>query len=107
MGIDRELAVVSPTLDLCICPICCDLLEKPVVIPNCEHYFCRECIDHWIIVQWQDEEVLTCPECRKIFSAPQLGAWNTPRLIRNLLRKFIISYPDNLFSAHILSYNRN
>ena len=31
-----------------VCPICCDILEDPILLEDCEHVFCRQCIEQWL-----------------------------------------------------------
>uniref|UniRef100_A0A1A9WZR6 E3 ubiquitin-protein ligase NRDP1 n=1 Tax=Glossina brevipalpis TaxID=37001 RepID=A0A1A9WZR6_9MUSC len=31
-----------------ICPVCCGVLEEPVEAAECEHTFCRTCINDWL-----------------------------------------------------------
>jgi hypothetical protein len=30
------------------CSICLEVFENPIMSPNCEHLFCKECINRWI-----------------------------------------------------------
>ncbi|OQV25543.1 putative E3 ubiquitin-protein ligase NRDP1 [Hypsibius exemplaris] len=57
MGIETGRFVQS-TLDkdLVICPVCLDVLESPVELPDCEHVFCGACIKNWF-----DTGVKVCP----------------------------------------------
>ncbi|GFR03934.1 e3 ubiquitin-protein ligase NRDP1 [Trichonephila clavata] len=31
-----------------ICPICSSVLEEPLHAPQCEHAFCKSCINEWL-----------------------------------------------------------
>jgi len=37
------------TVDLLKCPICYDLLRKPVACQSCETPFCSVCIEQWLV----------------------------------------------------------
>lgn len=55
MDIDRFLGEVNEGL---LCCICKDVLEDPLQAP-CEHAFCRQCIQGWLVNE------CTCPEDRQ------------------------------------------
>ncbi|GFO41126.1 E3 ubiquitin-protein ligase nrdp1-like protein [Plakobranchus ocellatus] len=55
LDIDRFLCEVNEGL---LCCICKDVLEEPLQAP-CEHAFCRQCIQGWLINE------CTCPEDRQ------------------------------------------
>ncbi|CAG2182765.1 unnamed protein product, partial [Oppiella nova] len=57
MGIDTNRLVANKIDEGLLCPICCDILEEPVMIDICEHAFCRKCIGIWMGGH------KTCPEC--------------------------------------------
>ena len=93
MGINRDLAVESSAIDLCVCTICCGVLENVIMIKTCEHCFCEQCIDEWIKIKLQNNDELSCPECRITFTKAELG---TSRLLRNLLSSIELRcmYPE-------------
>lgn len=80
MGISQDLVydnLSSAQAENAKCAICTDLLLDPVVLRECEHHFCRECLDRWIerLEERHDEEddmeeefIPTCPECRATFT---------------------------------------
>lgn len=41
------------------CPICIQSFKKPVILTNCNHLFCKNCIKKWI------DSNSICPICRK------------------------------------------
>jgi len=47
MGIDTGLAI-GEFDDEFVCSICTDIVQNPVVIPACDHYFCDSCIRPWV-----------------------------------------------------------
>ncbi|GFS27959.1 E3 ubiquitin-protein ligase NRDP1-like protein [Elysia marginata] len=55
LDIDRFLCEVNEGL---LCCICKDVLEEPLQAP-CEHAFCRQCIQGWLVNE------CTCPEDRQ------------------------------------------
>ncbi|XP_042306685.1 zinc finger protein RFP-like isoform X2 [Sceloporus undulatus] len=51
------------------CSICLDYFRDPVIIPQCGHNFCRDCLTHC----WGDsEEEASCPHCRQAFQKGSL-----------------------------------
>jgi uncharacterized protein YkuJ len=50
MGFDVNRFKVEPSLEM-VCSICRGVLLDPVQRPDCEHYFCRNCITLWIELQ--------------------------------------------------------
>ena len=58
MGISKEWFLAGPEVDEAICPICLDVLEEPRRLSECDHHFCKNCIE-----EWQNTET-TCPTCR-------------------------------------------
>ena len=59
---------VVPPADEFICPICKDVLDKPMDVPSpgCQHSCCMDCWEHWIGVSQ------TCPVCRDQVLVDQL-----------------------------------
>jgi len=52
---------------LCSCSICLDILVNPVDLKDCQHTFCKECIDEYIKKSTKDSRDfnVSCPKCRK------------------------------------------
>ncbi|UYV74383.1 RNF41 [Cordylochernes scorpioides] len=82
-----------------ICPICSGVLEEPLQkslashlpyfqAPQCEHAFCKECIEEWV-----SRGQPSCPVDRHTMTASELQP--VPRILRNLLARLSISC-DNL-----------
>jgi SNF2 family DNA or RNA helicase len=44
------------------CPICCDVLQTPVLIQKCGHLFCKECIQNFL--NNENDQEKNCPSCR-------------------------------------------
>lgn len=66
-----------------ICPICSDVLEHPVMVPMCEHAFCKICINEWLVQQ------NTCPVDRQPVTSIELKP--VPRILRNFLSCLLIT----------------
>lgn len=69
MGYDMFEMVESGDLknyDLFVCGICLEILKDPVMIKECEHFYCRDCIDDSI------EKETYCPEDRKAITKDEL-----------------------------------
>ena len=41
------------------CTVCLDVAEDPIVVTDCEHIFCRKCVDI--------EGLIKCPSCQELF----------------------------------------
>jgi len=67
---------------------CPSLIENPIMLKNCEHYFCRACIGG--IVRHGNP---TCPECRDPFN-PDADIGNA-RLMRMVLGDIQLKCPYN------------
>jgi len=57
-----------------------DVLENPVILPFCGHFYCYDCIMEWV---WKHSPP-TCPECRELFNEsemkePDLGVTGYPK----------------------------
>lgn len=66
-----------------ICPICSFILEDPVQAPDCEHAFCKLCINQWLKLQ------SICPVDRAPIQPINLKP--VPRILKNLLSKLRLS----------------
>ena len=51
-------------MDQLECPICCDLLYKPVSI-KCTHKFCESCWYSWALTCLNRNDKVRCPNCRE------------------------------------------
>src|SRR6218665_1191134 len=47
MGIDEDRFEDVVSKDF-ICSICLDVVENPLALSDCEHVFCRHCIELWM-----------------------------------------------------------
>ena len=68
----------NPTLPLCKCTICNNLLRSPVMIEGCQHPFCLGCMTQKFEGQTGE---FHCPQCDVIFTCNQV----VPCLVRNSL----------------------
>lgn len=68
------------------CSICTEMLDNPIVIKECEHYFCSSCLMDWIATQKHEGKELTCPDCRGPLSDADLN--KRPRLMRSVLSRY-------------------
>lgn len=66
-----------------LCPICSFILEDPVQAPDCEHAFCKLCINQWLKLQ------RICPVDRT--SIHPIDLKPVPRILKNLLSKLKIT----------------
>ncbi|CAD8075835.1 unnamed protein product [Paramecium primaurelia] len=51
-------SVQSPYEEL-TCAICYNLFDIPIILPDCKHTFCRDCLDQWV-----SKQAMNCPLCR-------------------------------------------
>ena len=75
MGYDTELFHENDIKEDFNCPICFDILQDPVMISACQHYFCRVCITKWL------KNEISCPKCR----ITTYSVDPPPRILKNLL----------------------
>ena len=85
MGFDIKRFRESDIKEEFICPICCDILEDPVLFEECEHVFCRQCIEEWL----QSCQPKHCPIDRQEISEKSLRP--PQRSFRNLITNLLIS----------------
>jgi hypothetical protein len=57
----KELCFRLSNIETRICPICIDIVEKPIVL-ECTHIYCCLCLVNWI--KKSQYKQLNCPECR-------------------------------------------
>ena len=61
---DKEGFVPESTLEKIIdwmrCPVCMDIMMKPVNVKNCLHKFCHSCLERYNRTSKKE-----CPQCRK------------------------------------------
>ncbi|XP_017067964.1 E3 ubiquitin-protein ligase NRDP1 [Drosophila eugracilis] len=81
MGFDLNNIVGNVDEEL-ICPICTDVLEEPVQSSECEHAYCRACIDKWML------QKQICPVDRSVLLYTHLVP--VSRLMRNMLARLKI-----------------
>lgn len=78
----------SEELDEFSCPICMDILYKPITF-ECSHTFCKICIDEMLLYE---PNFLKCPICRKKFLRNQIkNFWNMD-LDLKIFQKFSHEY---------------
>ena len=91
MGIERERFIGKVDSEL-MCSICVQVLQDPIQIRKCEHYFCKNCIDEW----WKHKHA--CPVCRnRIPSVQDLIA--PPRIVRNMLSRLELTCDYRMFGC--------
>jgi len=79
-GIDMDLVVSDVGRTYFTCSICTDLIANMVMVKNCEHLYCRDCINHAIRTQNS-----VCPECRTPITACHLQ--EPGRVLRKMLNE--------------------
>lgn len=66
------------------CAICMEVLEDPLMVPDCEHTFCRQCIEGALQNATDDQHC--CPQCRSMVPKPHTQHLKpVPRMLRNIL----------------------
>ena len=91
MGFDIKRFRETDIKEEFICPICCDILEDPVLLESCEHVFCRLCIEEWL----QKCEQKLCPIDRQEINDKSIRP--PQRSFRNLITNLLIccNFNDN------------
>ncbi|KAL1792245.1 hypothetical protein ACET3X_009996 [Alternaria dauci] len=81
--------VSAPDSNL-VCLICHAPFDKPVQL-SCEHYFCRECLDH----AWapQPSGRRTCPTCRHAVETDH-DIRPVPKIIETMLDELVVKCPN-------------
>jgi len=60
MGVDQLLFVKGESIsETLVCKICTLVLDSPIRLSSCDHYFCQSCIQDWFRTK------STCPTCRR------------------------------------------
>mgnify|MGYP003729515155 CR=1 FL=1 len=57
MGIDIELVVDETNREKFQCPICTNLVEDPIQLKECQHLYCKKCIDR-VIQSCQNSRII-------------------------------------------------
>ncbi|XP_054158802.1 uncharacterized protein LOC128957112 [Oppia nitens] len=77
MGFDIKRFNESDIRQEFLCPICCDILQEPVILQECEHVFCGQCIGQWFTnctaaEATADNNNKTCPIDRQVVDQQSL-----------------------------------
>ena len=84
------------------CPLCLNILEDAVMIRDCNHRFCNECL-----IQAMNRSACFCPMCRGVFKISYLARlniminikWFESSLFGTHLYKLAYFYFKSLFTA--------
>lgn len=74
-----------------VCLICHAPFDKPVQLP-CEHYFCRECLEHAWAPQSTNRK--TCPTCRRVVESEN-DIRPVPKIIETMLDELVVKCPNS------------
>lgn len=74
-----------------VCLICHAPFDKPVQLP-CEHYFCRECLEHAWAPQSANRK--TCPTCRRVVES-ESRMCPVPKIIETMLDELVVKCPNS------------
>ncbi|RWS23286.1 E3 ubiquitin-protein ligase NRDP1-like protein [Leptotrombidium deliense] len=85
MGFDPEL-FVNTIDDELKCPICFRVLEDPMQGQHCDHIFCGECIDGWLLT------ATICPMDRMPLLRKQLKP--VSKMVTNILSRLEVKCPN-------------
>ena len=58
----------NPSLSLCKCLLCENIIKRPVMIEGCQHAFCLGCI----VLKFEGRQLFECPYCLNPFSPQQV-----------------------------------
>ena len=84
----RALDYVSTYDSNLECPICRSALVDPVVVTDCDHHFCRDCLDY--TTSWNQYSG-TCPTCRR--PGRLNGSGSASKLLLNILDDLVVKCP--------------
>lgn len=87
----RALDYVSAYDSNLMCPICRSAFVDPVVIADCDHHFCRDCLDY--TTSWNQHSG-TCPTCRR--PGRLIGSGSASKLLLNILDDLVVKCPNQL-----------
>ena len=73
-----------------VCLICHTPFDKPVQLP-CEHYFCRECLDHAWAPRANGQK--SCPTCRSNVQSENEFRL-VPKIIETMLDELVVKCPN-------------
>ena len=82
MGFPFDMFVYPPGKSL-ICSICTEVARDPVILKNCGHLFCKDCITLWIE---RVDSSKDCPDCRQGPLTPD-DFCPTPRVFRQMFNE--------------------
>lgn len=94
LKVPPEMAALEYTTDPdsnLVCLICHAPFDRPVQLP-CDHYFCRECLEH----AWapHPHEQKPCPTCRRLVD-PTTDLAPVPRIIETMLDELVVRCPNS------------
>ncbi len=70
------------------CSICSeDMTTRECVVTNCDHCFCRACLEDWERSQLAKGQAVQCPQCRKLLSTYEQLKW--PLFIRSFREELV------------------
>ncbi|CAF0799240.1 unnamed protein product [Rotaria sp. Silwood1] len=87
--------------ELLQCPVCLTPYTEPRLLP-CGHTYCDECLNR---LMQNNNDVVTCPECRKQHLVPEDGVFPPNFVVRNLLDEQAMSTGSRLMTSGNLSLN--
>lgn len=85
----RALDYVSTYDSNLECPICRSAFVDPVVVTDCDHHFCRDCLDY--TTSWNQYSG-TCPTCRR--PGRLNGSGSASKLLLNILDDLVVKCPN-------------
>jgi hypothetical protein len=99
----QNLEYVSTPDSNLVCLICHTPFDKPVQL-SCDHYFCRECLDH----AWapQPNGKRTCPTCRHAVETEN-DIRPVPKIIETMLDELVVKCPNSKAGCNWLAQRVN
>lgn len=86
----RGLDYVSPYDSNLMCPICRSAFVEPVVVSDCDHHFCRECLEQ--THSWKHFSG-SCPACRR--PGRLHGSGSASKLLLNIIDDLVVKCPNH------------
>ncbi|XP_064614074.1 nuclear pore complex protein DDB_G0274915-like [Liolophura sinensis] len=71
------------------CSICRDIFKEPVALPDCQHVFCRQCIQSLVDAAHRETQSPRCPDCRCPIDLGKRGVFELPlqNRLKSMARK--------------------
>lgn len=88
------------------CPICFEIFKEPLILRNCGHSVCSQCVDSLIKASTSRRRTLVCPVCRTASKIPA-GGFKKNYSLAGKLDPFDLATLEIGFVSSALTYPEN